>query len=233
MDTTHDTAHTGAPVPEPPAAIVPWLPPEPSPTDVDSSGRVSLWSAGDVGVSSFLFGFPAGLALAARNSYRLGRQQRAAAYLAIGAGLLLVAWVVPTALVAMLNIGIAIYLYRSTGADIEALRSAGRVVGRAGVLGGIATVIGAWAFVFALSFGVAIVLLTADGSPDAADARPMASPSAAATITTAAPPAAVAPSQPVSEPGASDDPDLESKLPETVGGMRLARESWRGLAFFR
>ena len=82
---------TGLPAQPPP--LVSWQMPAPSsvrPTD-RTGAPIRLWRPVDVAVVSFLIGFPAGLGLAARNAWRLGRRRRAWVQLAGGSvGLLAV-----------------------------------------------------------------------------------------------------------------------------------------------
>ena len=176
---------------------------EPPAVTAGSERVIKLWSPRDVGVISFLLGFPAGLGLAARNSFRLGRRRTAYAHLAVGAiGLLLLA-VLPgqsTGLAALLNITIAIFLYRETRTTFRSLALSGRPIEPGGVLAGFATSLGAWALLLAPALAVGVAL----GS--ATSACPV---SGAGTF----------PHQAV---------EIEATLPATVAGRALTRWSVRG-----
>ena len=170
----HD-GHSGEPVQSlpatPPGPVEPtasplegWAPSSVRPTAVDgaSGSSTKLWWPRDVGVVAFLFGFPAGLGLAARNWFRLGRRRKAYAHLVAGAAALLLITLLPsggTSVAGALSLGIAIYLYLQTRTDNEKLVLSGRVVERAGTLSGIATSLGAWALLLVPSIVVAFVLV--------------------------------------------------------------------------
>ena len=127
---------------------------------------LKLWSGWEVGWIAFLLGFPGGLALAARNGFRMGRRYLAAGYLAAGgvgfALLILLPDSAGRGLAALLNIGLPFYLYRQTKSDIASLEAADRPVKTASWIGGIATSLAATA----LFIGVAAVPFVFTGIAD-------------------------------------------------------------------
>lgn len=149
--------------------LVSWkMPTPPSMGATDrAGGPIRLWRPADVGVISFLIGFPAGLGLAARNSWRVGRRRRAWAQLAGSSVGLLAVVLVPVSgngVAAVLNIAMAIYVYYQTKSDFETAQRAGHPVERGGVASGFATALGAWALALAATF-VVLVLLELAGGP--------------------------------------------------------------------
>ena len=131
---------------------------------------LKLWSGWQVGWIAFLLGFPGGLALAARNGSRMGRQYWAALHLFAGglgfALLILLPDNTGRGLTALLNIGLPFYLYRQTESHIAWLEAAGRPVQTASWASGIVTSLAATA----LFIGVVAVPLVFTGFADTAPA---------------------------------------------------------------
>ena len=119
---------------------------------------LALWSASEIGIGSFLLGFPAGLGVAARNWYRLGQHRRAYLHLLIGAIALTVILLVrlPTAVSLGISVAVSAYLYLQVKADHVRLSAAGRPVVRASGPAALATALGGWLLLAA----PAVLLLT-------------------------------------------------------------------------
>ena len=232
--------------PSPPPPLVSWQMPGPSSvraTDWEGA-PIRLWRPVDLAVVSFLIGFPAGLGLAARNAWRLGRRRRAWVQLAGGSVGLLAVVLMPgsgTGIAAVLNITLAIYVYFQTKSDVEASQRAGHQVERGGVASGFATALGAWALALAVAI-VVVILLTLAGGPteqlgNAAIASSSPAPASAtlgASATSTTPGAAASASSPTEFASGrpNGDPDLAAMLPASVSGQALAYESYRGRDLF-
>jgi hypothetical protein len=246
--TVFGAAYPTAPPPPP----VTWDAPGPPGGPGETGWPIRLWRPADVGVVSFLLGFPAGLGLAARNGWRLGRRGRSCAQLAAAVvGLLIISLSsLNSGIAAVLNIAIMVYVYRQTVVDIRRAQQAGSVVERGGVPSGLATVLGAWALVIALAAPVSAVVLVATGQTDQPGTGAIApSPASVAPATPGGSSASSAPNatptaSPVSTPAASSpdpwasgpphgDTDLEARLPVSVGGRLLSHESYRGVVLFQ
>jgi len=124
---------------------------------------LKLWSGWEVGWIAFWLGFPGGLALAARNWFRMGRRPWAAGHLIAGGVGFALFVVLPDSavrgLALLLNIGLAFYLYRQTESDIASLEATDRPIETASWVSGIATslaatalLVGVVAVPFAFSF---------------------------------------------------------------------------------
>lgn len=149
---------------------------------------------------------------------------------------------IPRSIAGVLNIVIAVYVYRQTASDIRGAEQSGRIVERGGVVSGFATVLGAWVFAFAVAIVASVAILLASGStgqlgtdaivPPSSGAV-SATPGKAATspvpvATVSAPSPAVAGSGPL-----HDDIELEALLPAIVSGRPLTQESYRGTDLFK
>jgi len=254
------------PPPEPPAspadALADWPPPV-QPSGESGGGRVTirLWSARDVGLISFLLGFPAGLGLAAVNWYRLGRRPLAYAHLLAGVIALLVIglWTdASTGLSAALNVGFAVYLYVQVKAALERATRDGVSIAGGGVGAGLATVLGSWVLMLALVGATAGVLGAAGAignvPPAAVSTSPLPAATTgpqAATAPGSAGPASGSPSGTDSDAGSNlgsdpdlsacdtpdamphQAPDLEAQLPRQVGGRDLSTWSVAGWCWLR
>lgn len=131
---------------------------------------IKLWRPRDVAVIGILLGFPAGIGVAARNSWRLGRRRRAVALLAAGAiGFLALVLIpdVPAAAAGSVSIAVAVLLFLMAREDHDQLEASGRPVERAGALAGLATILGSWVLLAAPALVIsAPALLSAEpGSP--------------------------------------------------------------------
>lgn len=235
------------PAPPPAGPIAPWPPPPVDATPDTTGATVKLWSAGDVGVISFLFGFPAGLGLAARNWYRMGRRPAALAHLVagvVGLVLIMIAPEIATGLAALINIAVALYLYYRTRTMIQDATRWGLRVQRGGAVAGFATIVGAWIAMLGVSVLLATLALLAipdTGAGDVPQATPsaapapslaMASPSPAGTLTPSVPPRSAAstpdlgkcPSSVLSHQAGA----LEALLPKRLAGRDLTTWSVSG-----
>jgi len=158
--------------PPPQLPIEGWAPPptEAPAIDDEPEAPLKLWSGWQVGWIAFLLGFPGGLALAARNWFRMGRRYWAALHLVAGGVGLALFMLLPDSagrgLAALLNIGLPFYLHRQTESDIASLEAAGRSVKTAGWASGIVTSLAATA----LFIGVVAVPLALTGMADSAPA---------------------------------------------------------------
>jgi hypothetical protein len=149
--------------PRPPAPVT--LPPPPPVAPAATlRAPLRLWTAPAIGIVSFLFGFPAGIALAARNWHRLGMRTQAYAHVVAGVVVFAVGLSLPTnsVLFGLVNVGIAVYLVVRTRRDARALELGGTAYEPAGTLSGFATAIAGWCFTFAacVFIAAAIELMT-------------------------------------------------------------------------
>lgn len=169
VDPAGATASGAVAPPSPPPAVSWQPPPSDAPEIAGPSGPVvRLWRPRDIGWTAVFLGFPAGIGLAARNWYRLGRPGRAVAHLLAGAAALLLVLLSPDVrgLAFALNVGFVIYLYRATSSDVRALALAGRPVETAGVASGFATIAGGWALMFTPALLVSFAITALGGSVD-------------------------------------------------------------------
>ena len=125
-----------------------------------AQGVVRLWQPREVGIASFLLGFPGAVGVVARNAWRIGRRRTAFLYLAAGVVLLLVLLLlpIPRALLVALNTGIAIALYALVKRQIAVVTGRGGRAEPASGASGLATVIGGWGVVGVPAFAIAIAL---------------------------------------------------------------------------
>jgi len=133
--------------------IVHWEPqPEPAPEPPVAGPAVALWQPGFVGVSAFILGYPAGIALAGQNWWRTGHRALAIGHLiggvAIFFGLFLLPDTAPRGIAIWLSIGLAVYFYQVAKSQAAAAAAHGLTVQVPRARFAILPMLGAWALVF-------------------------------------------------------------------------------------
>lgn len=225
-----------------------------------SGARPGLWRPGDIGIVSFLLGFPAGMALAIDNARSEGRRGQILGMAAIAVVVTVVLLVLGTATLvgAVINIGIAVFLWRVAVANDRPWRQQGYVTNRPGVARAILAIIAGYITFFVLAVVIAMVVYAvraprsqpttgARPSPTAitsAAPSPSPSPKASPTPSPSPVPSAAAsaslrpgqtpwPSAPRDLYAVHQDPELEAKLPTAVKPYTFTYTSLRGIVLFR
>ena len=135
-----------------------------------SSPSVKLWTPGLIAGITFLLGFPGGIVLSAINLMRMNMKNKAIAFLAGGAGGIVILTLITLFLpgnygnffALVVNIGVLFFLYRQAKADIESFKSSNHAVQNenelVGCLIGLATLVLYVILAFGIGFFIGIVL---------------------------------------------------------------------------
>lgn len=127
--------------------------------------HIKLWAPGLISVLTFLFGFPGSMVLASINWLRMERKQKAISYMIL-CGLAMITVVLmgitqPTGSFRLysflLNIGMLMYLYNETLADINKLKASGHIVENASWVGGLLISLGMMVVRFLMSALAALI----------------------------------------------------------------------------
>jgi hypothetical protein len=219
----------------------------PTPPTVDwaASGAVASWSdpsmaplpgtwrPGDIGIISFLLGFPSGIGLAIDNARReSGRRRGEVAgliVLLVVATLMAVLFAIAPMVTAFVNLVIALFLWRRGVAHDRPWREKGMIPGRPNAGAAILAIAGGWLVFIAVAFVLGVVVvalrpprpLPAIGSistpAPTATRAPSPSPSPTPHISLTPPPDATASTSPTPTPLAPGATPWPSKVPNVAG----------------